>query len=235
MSGGPCENWRDALAAALAHPAVSGIPAAAVDGAAVRLRLERFTELLLAGSRTYGLISVGDSDDPCRLVVRHVVESMLAWRELARAPDGPLVDLGSGAGLPGIPLAIAIGRDRPVVLVERKEKRVRFLHEAVEALHLDHVTVHLGDAAELAGRSQRCAAGMVVFRAFLPSDRRLANVLRRSFAGGTRVVAYKAGDAEREAALLAQMDEVEPASIRVIRLDAPLQDATRTLVCFTTR
>ena len=73
------------------------------------------------------------STDPAALA-RHVEDALAAVPHLA--PGSAVVDLGSGAGLPGLPIAIA-RRDLRIVLVEIREKRVAFLRDVVRALGLD--------------------------------------------------------------------------------------------------
>lgn len=68
---------------------------------------------------------------------RHVLDG---WQLLPLLPPGPLADLGSGAGLPGI--IIAIGRNEETHLVESDRRKSAFLMEAARILGLDHVRVH---------------------------------------------------------------------------------------------
>lgn len=68
---------------------------------------------------------------------RHILDS---WQLLPLLPDGPLADLGSGGGLPG--LVIAVGRKQETHLVESDRRKSAFLIEASRALKLDHVSVH---------------------------------------------------------------------------------------------
>ena len=107
-----------------------------------------------------------------------------------------MVDLGSGAGLPGIPLAIALPSVR-LVLVEARTRRGAFLEMAVDELGLANVTVHVGRIQDLDEQADVCLA-----RAFGPpltSWRAAERVLRPGghlvyFAGAT----WSAGDHERE-------------------------------------
>lgn len=75
-------------------------------------------------------------------IVRHLVEAVLVRSTLAGA--GPhIVDAGSGAGVPGIPMAI-VDKDREIALVEANGKKATFLHEVVDRLELRHVRVVQG-------------------------------------------------------------------------------------------
>lgn len=71
-----------------------------------------------------------------RLEERHIADSLKALALLLKAPAGPAVDVGSGAGLPGIPLAIA-QPERPWRLLEPRSRRAGFLDEVVRELGLE--------------------------------------------------------------------------------------------------
>lgn len=97
-------------------------------------RLLAYLELLAKWNRAYNLTAVRD---PAEMVARHLLDSLAV---LPFVHGTPLADIGSGAGLPGIPLAIA-QPDLAVTLVESNGKKARFLREAVRTLPLPNVTV----------------------------------------------------------------------------------------------
>ncbi|HEV2757160.1 MAG TPA: 16S rRNA (guanine(527)-N(7))-methyltransferase RsmG [Actinomycetota bacterium] len=78
------------------------------------------------------LVSPGDLD---RLEERHIEDSLRAAPLLDELPDGPCADIGSGAGFPGIPLAIA-RPERRWTLIEPRHRRAAFLEEVVRELGL---------------------------------------------------------------------------------------------------
>ncbi|MCW2816416.1 MAG: rRNA m(7)G-527 methyltransferase [Nocardioides sp.] len=116
---------------------------------------EAYAEHLASAGVVRGLI--GPRETP-RLWDRHLLNSAVLAQVV---PDGASVaDVGSGAGLPGIPLAIA-RPDLRVVLIEPLLRRATFLTEVVDALGLDNVEVLRGRAEEL-HRSADLAPGFDV-------------------------------------------------------------------------
>lgn len=153
-----------------------------------------FGAMLAADGVTRGLI--GPREVP-RLWERHLVNSG-AVAELL--PDrGVLVDVGSGAGLPGVVLA-AMRPALDVVLVEPMERRVRWLNEVVDTLGLSRVRVVRGRAEELHGTIH---ADAVTARAVAPMDRLAGWALPLLRRGGT-LLALKG---QRAASELAQASE----------------------------
>jgi 16S rRNA (guanine527-N7)-methyltransferase len=106
-----------------------------------------------------------------------------------------LVDLGSGAGLPGIVLAILLPHAR-VTLVEPMARRAEFLGECVTALDLQNASVLRGRGEELAGK---LSADVVTSRAVAPLDR-LAGLCAGLARSGGRVLAMKGATASAELA-----------------------------------
>jgi 16S rRNA (guanine527-N7)-methyltransferase len=97
-------------------------------------RLLDYVELLQRWNATYNLTAVRD---PAEMVTRHLLDSLAI---LPYVTGETLADLGTGAGLPGIPLAIA-APERRVVLIDSNGKKARFLREAVRRLGLVNAEV----------------------------------------------------------------------------------------------
>ncbi|MBH25461.1 MAG: hypothetical protein CMH57_13640 [Myxococcales bacterium] len=91
-----------------------------------------------------------------------IVDALLP--AVVRRPAGPLMDVGSGAGLPGIPLAIAFP-DVPMHLIEPRKKRVTFMSTALRRLGLEHVTLHEVRLEAFTGL-RRGEAGTLAAKAF---------------------------------------------------------------------
>lgn len=123
---------------------------------------EKYHELLATDGSTRGFI--GPREVP-RLWDRHLINCAVIGDVMEEGAT--IVDIGSGAGLPGIPLAIA-RPDLKITLIEPLLKRSVFLQEVVDKLALDNVTVIRGRAEE--GPVKRAAAGadIVTSRAVAP-------------------------------------------------------------------
>lgn len=113
--------------------------------------------LLARWNAVYNLSAVRD---PGEMLVRHVFDSLSVAPHLGA---GALADLGSGAGLPGIPLAL-LDRARPVTLVESNGKKARFLRTALRELGLGNVDV----VAERAEHARVDGRPWVAARALAP-------------------------------------------------------------------
>lgn len=109
---------------------------------------DRYAELLCTDGVVRGLI--GPREAP-RIWERHIINSVLMAAELPGSCS--LADVGSGAGLPGLVLAIA-RPDVSVTLIEPLLRRTTFLEEVVEMLGLDNVRVVRGRADALHGRER---------------------------------------------------------------------------------
>jgi 16S rRNA (guanine527-N7)-methyltransferase len=151
-------------------------------------RVERYAGLLAGAGVERGVL--GPNEVP-RLWERHLLNSAVI-AELVPRPCS-LVDLGSGAGLPGIVLALVLP-DVEVVLLEPALRRAAFLEECVADLALGNATVVRARAEEMAGA---LAADVVTARAVAPLDRLAALALGLLRPGGI-VLAVKGAKAAEE-------------------------------------
>jgi 16S rRNA (guanine527-N7)-methyltransferase len=121
-----------ALQRGLAELAIA-LPAGATE------KLLAYLELLAKWNKTYNLTAIRD---PLQAVSHHLLDSLAVLREISDR-SGALADVGSGGGLPGIPLAIA-DPARRVTLNDANEKKGAFLRQAVIELDLKNADVHIG-------------------------------------------------------------------------------------------
>ena len=187
--------------------------------------LAEYLRLVLEANERFNLTAVRAFSDAVWL---HLIDSLLGLSVVEAAQEGRLVDLGSGAGFPGVPLLVATGR--PGFLVESVRKKARFLEEATSALGIQ-ARILAGRAEEIEHESGRAAVATARALAPLPSLVELASPLLRV---GGRLVAYKGSPSEEElargrsAAALTGMTEID-----VVRRTLPHPErAARTLVVY---
>lgn len=134
-------------------------------------RLERYVAILLSAMDEQNLIA--ESTRP-HIWARHIVDSAQLLLLARDAGEGEWVDLGSGAGLPGI--VVACLSDRPVLMIETRRKRIDFLNEVIAQLDLRHARV-FGGRVESAAPMH---AAVISARAYAPLPKLFASALHLS-------------------------------------------------------
>jgi 16S rRNA (guanine527-N7)-methyltransferase len=197
---------RDGLAALGIHPGAADL-------------LERYLRELERWNVKYGFVKA-TSDE---LVTKHALDSIAGAPVVARlcGEERSVLDVGSGAGFPGIPLAIALP-DIGFTLLERSSKKCAFLENCRALLGLANVRVLQADLAGAAGRFD-----VVTFRAVAPLDRFLAD-LARSGIRWRWVASYKGRRDRIDAELTALGTAARGAE--VLPLPVPFVDEERHLV-----
>jgi len=176
-------------------------------------KLLAFRDLLLKWNKTYNLTALRD---PEQAISHHLLDSLSI---LPHVGSGPLLDVGSGGGLPGIPLAIA-RPDLPVGMVDTVQKKATFLQQASIELDLKNVAVHHARVEEMQGQyaqiSSRAFAEIALFVA----------LTRHLMAPGGRWLAMKGQRPDDE--LKALPDDIAVEAI--VPLDVPGLAAERHLI-----
>ena len=176
-------------------------------------QLLAFRDLLLKWNKTYNLTALRD---PEQAISNHLLDSLAI---LPNIGDGPLLDVGSGGGLPGIALAIA-RPDLAVTLVDTVQKKASFLQQVAIELGLKNVTVHHVRVEKMAGQfAQICARAFAELAVFVGLTRHL-------LAPGGRWLAMKGVYPDAEIDALPADIVVEA----VIPLTVPGLDAERHLI-----
>ena len=147
--------------------------------AGVRRKLLDFARLVLAENQRTNLTGARDE---ASLVSEHLLDSLAPLR-LVRLVS-PVADIGSGAGFPGIPAAIAYP-DKKFVLLEPRSKRAQFLMHAAKELELGNVTVLKASAGSPKAAGIARAARTVLMRAVAEPGRALRLGLFLVRPGGT--------------------------------------------------
>lgn len=106
-------------------------------------QLETFAELLKKWNRAFNLLSRQDID---RLWSRHILDALSISSLLE---GGRILDFGTGGGFPGLPLAV-VNPQRQFVLLDRHQRKCRFLEQVLHTLALTNATVVCGQVAEVA-------------------------------------------------------------------------------------
>lgn len=183
--------------------------------AGAREKLARYLELLAKWNRTYNLTAIRD---PLQMVSHHLLDSLAV---LPHLPQGALADIGSGGGLPGIPIAISEPARR-VTLNDSNHKKGAFLRQAAIELELANADVHVGRSQDWSpAERHRC----VITRGFAELADFVA-ACRHLVAPGGVIAAMKGVYPNEELARLPQDVELD----KVVRLKVPLLDAERHLV-----
>ena len=176
-------------------------------------KLLAFRDLLLKWNKTYNLTALRD---PEQAISHHLLDSLAI---LPHVGDGALLDVGSGGGLPGIPLAIARPQ-LPVSMVDTVQKKATFLQQAAIQLGLKNVAVHHARVEEMSGQyaqiSSRAFAEIGLF----------VRLTRHLLAPGGRWLAMKGVRPDDEMAALPADVVVE----RIIPLHVPGLGAERHLI-----
>lgn len=162
---------------------------------------EEYRKIILEWNQKINLISRRDEG---RIVTRHFLESVGFLKVVEFPRDSRVMDLGSGAGFPGIPMKL-VRPDFRLVLVESKRKRVFFLGRVVEMLGMKDVEIVLGRVEELS--DEIGFFDFVVSRSVAD----LVTLVKWSWkflkSSGGRLVVVKGPDVEKE---LKDLNEVVP-------------------------
>ena len=159
-------------------------------------KMEQYIKEIILFNSAYNLTNTSDHDE---LVVRHILDSLAGYEIIKKfaekfAGSGETVvigDIGSGGGLPGIPLAAAFscaGVPVQFKLVERMSKRCSFLENCCALLGLKNVEVQNLEAE----RVQPGCFDLITFRAFRPLDEKMTKTLLRMVKKEGVLCAYKA-------------------------------------------
>jgi 16S rRNA (guanine527-N7)-methyltransferase len=172
-------------------------------------RLMQYIALLEKWNRTYNLTAIRD---PLEMVSHHLLDSLAVVPHLPMPAQGALADVGAGAGLPGIPIAVARPQWR-VTLNDANQKKIAFLRQAAIELELANVEVHEGRVEQWRPRTK---FALVISRAFAELARFTSLCAHLVAPNGT----------------LAAMTGAAPHAerCRVIALNVPLLGAQRHLV-----
>lgn len=177
----------------------------------------RHLQLIVSANEYMNLTRI---TDPREAAVKHVFDSIAPWKCFERARC--VLDAGTGAGFPGIPLAIALPHVQ-FILAESVHKKAAFVEAAVEQLGLENVRVSARRAEEIA---QDQPVVFITARAVAPVSR-LIDLFAKPLKRGARMLLYKGPDVASE---LAEAPRSRVRAEVLCRYDLPDSFGTRTLV-----
>lgn len=206
-------------------------------------KMESYIKEIILFNSAYNLTNTSDRDE---LVVRHIFDSLAAFSKITKLCENlanersevsqeiVVADIGSGGGLPGIPLAAAFfvcAQDNKELadvrfeLVERMEKRCAFLENCAAILGLKNVTVVNSEAERVPEK----AYDLITFRAFRPLDKKMTKTLLRIVKDKGYLCAYKAKQENIKEEMTAISSLVPTYDVQPLKVPG-LEDSERNLV-----
>lgn len=201
-----------------------GLEQLGIKDSHLRLALERFLCELERWNPQFGLVHASGKD----LIVRHVLDSLAGatfFRTLAPRRVG---DLGSGAGFPGIPLALVLPHI-PFTLIEPSQKRATFLRTIQSLLRLNNLRILEKDLTYLVRHlTKEEYFSCLTFRAFSPLTRKGLKQMLGIMQEGGSIVAYKGKreNTEREACIAESLG----LRARIVQIYVPYLEEERNLL-----
>ena len=177
-------------------------------------KLEKYIKEIELFNPVYKLVGYQDRSE---LIIKHILDSLAGVKEIEKINKGVIADLGSGAGFPGIVLAIML--DSPIVLIERMKRRVDFLKNVILRCNLTNVKIIAKDVSEVDEKFDT-----ITCRAFHPIYDIIQDVERLLTTDGV-FAAYKG----RKSYLLAETENLSAWKLDVIPLQVPFLDEQRHL------
>jgi len=185
-------------------------------------RLVKYIEEIELWNETYGLVNATGDE----LIIKHILDSLaplaLIQEKLSHFQTPVLADAGTGAGLPGIPLAIALS-ETPLYLVDRMGKRIRFLENQKALLPLANVSILESEIERV-----KKTFSVISFRAFRPLEKPIIKALFNMLDDVGYLAAYKGKRSKIDEELLSAGKDIGLAEI--IKIEVPFLNEERHMV-----
>ena len=197
-----------------------------IDAEEICRKIETYINEIILFNSAYNLTNTSE------LVVRHILDSLSTYEILSSLiaqsgkaeSDFHAADIGSGGGLPGIPLATVFSNIH-FDLIERMSKRCAFLENCSAIMGLKNVKVICKEAEKVSENEY----DMITFRAFRPLDKKMIKTLLRIVKKGGFLCAYKA-KIENITQEMNEIADIVP-EYQIEKLKVPyLEDSQRNLV-----
>lgn len=173
---------------------------------AVVRKAAQHLELIVEANQYLNLTRI---TSPREAAIKHVLDSVIPWRLFADA--GRVLDAGTGAGFPGIPMALVLPSGR-FTLAESIQKKARFVEGAIGRLELPNVAVSAQRAEELARTGE---FELIAARAVAPLPKAL-DLFGSALRKGSRLLLYKGPDIEEEIASAGRELRKHKARVRIV-------------------
>lgn len=113
-------------------------------------KFNKYYELLFEKNKVMNLTGITEYKD---VVIKHFLDSVLTYKSILKEDTESIIDIGTGAGFPGIPLKI-IFPEKKFLLLDSLNKRINFLNEVIENLELKEIEAVHGRAEELGHKKE---------------------------------------------------------------------------------
>lgn len=155
---------------------------------------ETYYDMLIDRNKVMNLTAITEFDE---VMDKHFLDSVYLFRSIKLEADYKLIDIGTGAGFPGIPLKIVFP-ELKITLLDSLNKRVGFLNDLIEELNLNNIEAIHGRAEDIARDKAYCASYDIAVSRAVANLSTLSEYCLPFVKIGGKFVSYKSGDCADE-------------------------------------
>lgn len=188
----------------------------------------RYMDLLLEWNEKINLTAITETDE---VILKHFIDSMTVFKYLVESKN--IIDVGTGAGFPGIPIAI-MNQNKNITLLDSLNKRINFLNEVCSELKINNIKTYHGRAEEFGHNKQHREKYDIAISRAVANMTTLVEYLIPFIKVGGRCICMKGNDIEEE---LEQakfaIKELGGKIEKVERFNLPNSDMERNIIIIT--